>query len=359
MKLGSSIVAMAASALLLVSAAFAQNAISAKAGMVNSLEGDVFLLDGKGSAPVKLDAKPGELASVKEGQILKVGEGRTEILLTPGSFLRMMDDTSFKLISSRLSDVRFEALAGGMMLEAMEMIDGNTVTALVKDATATVTKGGLYRFDTAPARIRVHFGEATVSVDGKTFALKQGNELTATAKGWVQTRFDAKETDALYRWSKRRTSYIAMANVSAARTATGNAAYGQGLWAYNPYFGFATYLPYSSTLRSPFGYYFYTPSSVYQVLYPPYGGGYGGGGGYRGPTASSNQSAFTSRGASGSYGGSYSPSAPVAAHSSVSAAPVSSGGSGGAVSASSGHAASSGGSSGGGARGGSSGGRGN
>ncbi|MBI4891020.1 MAG: hypothetical protein HY821_10390 [Acidobacteria bacterium] len=301
------------SAGLLSGVAFGQNAISAKAGMVNVADGDVYLVDAKGGEPRKLEPKPAEFVDIKEGQTLRTEEGRTEVLLTPGSFLRMADNSSFKLISSRLADVRIEVLSGTVMIEATEMLEGNQITALVKDSTVIMGKGGLYRFDADPARVRVYLGETVAEFNGQKATLKGGKELIAAAGGWTQGRFDAKETDPLYRWSKRRSGYIAMANVSAARQANSGSVMGfsSGRWYYNPYFGFATYIPFGDTLRSPFGYYYYTPSTVMAVYYPPrpvYGSG-GGGSGFGGMNG--GYAGMTQR--SAGSGGGYSPSAGVSA----------------------------------------------
>ncbi len=80
----------------------------------------------------------------------------------------------------------------------------------------------------------------------------------------------------LMRWASRRSEYLAQANVSSARSASGlgylgtGSSYGSGYgnmgmgsWAYNPWFGMFTYLPYGNGLfYSPFGYAYYSPTNV-------------------------------------------------------------------------------------------------
>jgi len=291
--------------------ALAQNAISARAGMINVADGDVWISDAKGGEPTRVEPKPSELIEVKEGQILKTGEGRAEVLLTPGAFLRMSEESSFKLIGNRLSDVRIDVLTGSVLVEVVEFLEGNSVTVLTKDATATILKAGIYRFDADPGRVRVYQGEVRVEAGGATQSVKGSRELIASATGWTAAKFEDKEGDSLYRWAKRRSGYVAMANVSAARSAK-DSFYGgsrSGIWAFNPYFGFATYLPYRDTLRNPFGYYFYTPYSVMAVfaprpIYSPnYGGGGSGGGGWARGAYSDGTASMPSRSSSGSYSG--------------------------------------------------------
>lgn len=309
--------------------ALAQNAISARAGMVNVADGEIWVIDAKGGEPQRVEPKPSELFEVKEGQTLKTTEGRAEVLLTPGAFLRMGEESSFKLVGNRLSDVRLDVLTGSVLVEVVEYLDGNGITILTKDATATLLKAGIYRIDGEPGRIRVYSGEARVEIAGKTETLKGSRELIASAGGWTAAKFDDKEGDALFRWAKRRSGYIAMANVSAARTAKDSFSCGSrcGMWAFNPYFGFATYLPYRDTLRNPFGYYFYTPYSVMAVFAPRpvYAPGYGGGGGMGGGGwarggYSDGVSSMPSRSSTASYSGGSVASAPSAPAASAPAA---------------------------------------
>ncbi len=329
----SSILNATAVGLALACSALAQNAISAKAGMVNVADGDVYLLDAKGGAPRKVEPKVTEFIEIKEGQTLKTGEGRAEVLLVPGTFLRMAEESSFRLTSNKLTDARIEMLTGSGLLEVSDSMEDSKVVIVTKDATLSVSKAGLYRVDAEPARIRVYLGEALISYgSGQSAVLKGGKELLLGANGWVTARFDAKDTDSLYRWAKRRSGYVAMANVSAARQATPQTnSLRSGAWQWNPYFGFATFIPYGRTLQGPFGYYYYSPYTVMQVYYPQaYSGGGGGGGGYSGNSGFAASMPQRSAGSS-----SYSPSAGISsanAGSSMGAGSTGSRGGGGSVS---------------------------
>jgi hypothetical protein len=244
--------------------------------MINVVDGDVYLVDAKGGEPQRVQPKVSEFIDIKEGYTLKTTEGRSEVLLTPGAFLRMADDSSFRMISTRLTQVKMEMLTGSSLIDVTELIDGNEITVRQANASVAILKGGLYRFDSQPMRVRVYQGEAVVEVDGQKVTLRSGREMASGSNGWVQAKFDVKDTDALYRWAKRRSGYLAMANVSAARQAGTRSSFSQGAWSFNPYFGFYTYLPWSDTLRNPFGYYYYTPSTVMAVYYPSHQAGGGG-----------------------------------------------------------------------------------
>src|SRR5215471_1607009 len=86
--------------------AFSQQMISARAGMIHYVEGKVFAGD------EQLDGKFGNFPQIKENQVVRTEEGRAEVLLTPGVFLRAGENTSFRMITNRLIDTRLEFLTG-------------------------------------------------------------------------------------------------------------------------------------------------------------------------------------------------------------------------------------------------------
>src|SRR5437764_15192965 len=84
--------------------AFAQTVIGAKSGVINYVEGDVYLAD----KPYAM--QPSVFGEVKENMVLRTEEGRAEVLLPPGVFLRMGEKSAFKMVTNRLIDTRLELL---------------------------------------------------------------------------------------------------------------------------------------------------------------------------------------------------------------------------------------------------------
>lgn len=269
----------------LAASAWAQNVISAKAGLVHYTEGDVRI-EGKAA-----EARITEFPEVKEGQVLETGEGRVEILLTPGVFLRLGENSSIRMLSSKLSDTRVEVLSGDALVEATEILEGNAVTLITGSNSLRILKGGLYRVNLAadPARIRVYGGEARLAAGDLNQVLKRAQEVQLTAVPLV-TKFDTKAGDPLYRWASRRSERIAYTNVASARSAqrSGVASSfnngGWDRWYFNPWFGMFTFIPAGrGYVISPFGTYFYSPYYAYSYLFRPSivatNPGMGGGGG--------------------------------------------------------------------------------
>jgi hypothetical protein len=280
-----------------VGSVWGQSVISAHSGTIHYTEGQV-LLDGTAVQP-----KFGEFPEVKSGQVLSAQDGRAEILLTPGVFLRVGENSSFKMISNQLTNTRLEIQSGQAMVEVGELLHDNAITVVFHGADVSIAKAGLYRFDSEPARMRVYEGEASVvspSLDPTT--VRKGHELAFSDAKLEAKAFDTKDTDEFYRWSARRDEYVAEANISAAKTARDSGysgmgysamgmtaggigsgigmGSGMGSWAWNPWFGMFTYLPFSGTYFSPFGYGFFSPYAV-GYMYGPYspysyGNGYSG-----------------------------------------------------------------------------------
>jgi len=212
-----------------------------------------------------LDSKFGHFADVKEGQVLKTAEGLAEILLTPGVFLRVSENSSIKMISSRLIDTRVELLTGSILVECAELQKDNSVTFIYKDATVAFHKKGLIRIDAADDMLRVYDGEALVTKSGESMTLKEGKE-TLLSGVLSPEKFDNKIGDPFYRWASRRAGDLAVANLSAAKSVQDNG--GSWLssgWMWNPMFGAFTYIPYRGYYNSPFGYNYYSPSYVVRV----------------------------------------------------------------------------------------------
>ena len=270
--------------------ALAQTVIGAKSGVINWVEGDTFL----GDKPYAM--QPSQFGEVKENVTFRTAEGRAEVLLPPGVFLRLAENSSFKMISNRLIDTRVELLTGSGIVEVDDLAKEAAVTVVAKDGTVTLNKAGLYRFDTQPAQLKVFKGEATVAMGGgETTSVGAGKTLALSGVLASAQKFNVGDTDAFDHWSRRRGELLANANISAAKQAQGyggggygaNPCYGYGgygaggaygtgpfarpwgTWGYNPYYGFGTYIPCNGRLTSPYGFLYWSPLAVYQAFWAP------------------------------------------------------------------------------------------
>ena len=248
----------------------------ARPGTVNYSEGNVAL-DGRTVAARDL----GNL-EVAPGQTLQTADGRAEILLTPGVFVRLSQQSALRMDSASLTDTRVNLIKGEAMVEVDQIAAENNIQVTDAGAVARLEKKGIYDFNATQPEIAVYDGKAEVQFEDRTIEIGKGKRLDLTGTAVKPAKFDRKEAGALYNWSKLRSGYLADVNASTAQTVVGNGLgwYGTG-WYWNPWFDSWAFLPGAGYLYSPFGYGFYSPGFVY-AYGPVFYRGYRGPRGYRG-----------------------------------------------------------------------------
>jgi hypothetical protein len=245
---------------VLCTPAFGAN--SARPGTLNYIEG-VAYLEGK-----QLNQKDVGSIELNAGEILTTQQGKVEILLIPGVFLRVGDHSSVKMISPDITLTQVELLQGRVGVEADEVYPQNDLQVIDGGVTTQLVKTGYYEFEAQPATAMVFKGKAAVEVgDGKYKVVKDHHEFTL-AEGLKEksVNFDAHGTqDELYNWSSLRSEYLAEANNQIAGDYSGVSGFDPG-WYWDPYMSDYTFVG-MGPFWSPFGFGFY----------PPWWGGYYGG----------------------------------------------------------------------------------
>jgi len=243
-------------------------------GSVNYVEGQVSM------AARALDSKSIGTAELQTGQSLTTQKGKAEVLLTPGVFLRVGNNSSIRMISPTLTDTAVAVDKGHAMIEVAEIHPENNILISEDGATTKLLKTGLYDFDLRQNQLRVFDGKASVNDGGKDVNVTGGRELNlASGSSLKRLKFDKKsyEEGDLYRWSSLRSAYLAEANVDAASMYTGDywGSWGWAGWDWDPWFDAYTFLPGDGIWYSPFGWGFYSPWWVYDAPFFGYGLGYG------------------------------------------------------------------------------------
>lgn len=256
-----------------------QNANPAGPGTLNYVEGQVSI---NGQVVNWLSVGSSQL---HEGQTVETGNGKAEILLTPGVFLRLGDNSAVRMISPNLANTKVELVKGRADVEVDQLFKQNNLRVKIKDNETRLLKTGLYAFNFEGAIVQVFDGEAAVfPVDGrkKPVMVKKEHELAMNGDGKKPEHFDKDAAeDALYNWSSLRSQYLGEANVQLASAYEGAPGFAPG-WFWNAGLYGYTWLPGYGAFFDPFGYGFYSPYYLYDggFVYG-YGRGYGRGG-YRG-----------------------------------------------------------------------------
>ena len=196
---------------LLALSAAGQSVISTHSGVINFFEGAVYLDD------QPLESHPGRFSSVPQGGELRTGAGRAEVLLTPGVFLRIGDQTTVRLVANQLSDTRVELLRGSVILDSAEPSPGTSVALTYKDWSVHFPEQGVYRFDSNPPRLWVFHGKAEVSAGNKGDALLVGSGMNLTFESVLApSQTGDRPHDGLSQWAEGRQQSIFADNTIAA-----------------------------------------------------------------------------------------------------------------------------------------------
>jgi hypothetical protein len=178
----------------------AQSIVPAKAGLVSYAK-EAYLDD----QLVKISQT--RFVVMNENAVLRTGIGRAEVLLGPCSAMWIDEQSTLRMISSALSDVRVELLKGSVVVATGQMVHGTKLTVLLKTSVALLDPKGAYRFDVEPARIKVLAGRTTAQWANRAIPVTAGRLLPLDAA--EQTgKFDKRSADALEKWSKWRAAYL-------------------------------------------------------------------------------------------------------------------------------------------------------
>jgi uncharacterized membrane protein YgcG len=232
-------------------------------GTLNYIEGQASI----GSQT--LNSNSAGAVELEPGQTLQTKDGKVEILLTPGVFVRLGRNSSIQMISPGLTHTELLLESGRATVEVAELHPENDLLIDQGTASAQLLKEGFYEFDASLGRIRTYEGKAAVVVDGRRINLKGGRQLDLNSTRRLKAaKFDKKSFDSedLDRWSNLRSSYLSEANQDVAPDYEANASWYDG-WYWDPWFDCFTFIPGDGIFYSPFGWGFYSPWWAYGSPY--------------------------------------------------------------------------------------------
>jgi len=255
--------------------------ISAKAGGVNLVSGTVGVVrDGGSGYLLKGD-------SLEIGDRVSTGnDGKAEILMNPGSYLRLGPNSAFEFKTTDLDDLQVRLDAGSAIFEVFATPDF-VVTVNTPKTKLSLIDSGIYRIDVAAngiGTLSVWKGKAQIGDDAAAI-VKSGREGTLNGDEVAITKFDRGDKDEFETWSKERAKELAKVTARLPRTNVRTALMRSflgnqwnlynsfGLWVYDPFSRSNCFLPFGWGWGSPYGYgfgnsigYYNLPTAVY---YPP------------------------------------------------------------------------------------------
>lgn len=251
--------------------------IYAKAGRINQASGEARVR-AAGTESVKILTVSDEL---NQGDIVATGDNaRLEVLLSPGSYLRVANSARFTMSGTDLEDIRVFLHEGSAVIETGGGPDeAFRIQVATPSGTTIIEKRGIYRLNVSKDRTELLVLKGEASVRPALVTVKGGKRLVVNGKvAEPVAKFDKKAMlDELDAWSKTRAEFLAKANRSLDQRDLTRALN-----------SFDTINGFTSSGRRGLGYWVFSSRMGYCLFMPfdpwdwssPYGFGYNNGGGW-------------------------------------------------------------------------------
>ena len=246
-----------------LSAAGDMYVISAKGGGVNFVEGKVSIARKQGKSGYLLKGDSIEI----NDKVSTGASGKAEILLNPGSYLRLAENSTFEFVSTELENLQIKLNSGSAIFEVFAD-DEFRVAIDTPKTNFFLIQSGIYRIDILPdgsEKIEVWKGRAQIGQAENNII--KGGKFAVIKNGQPQIeKFDRDEKDDFEVWSKARAKELAKINSKLERQTVKTSlinSYNQrgwnlydsfGVWIYNSFYGSYCFLPFGYGWRSPYGY---------------------------------------------------------------------------------------------------------
>jgi len=273
----------------------AQRLVSTKAGFVNRAEGKVYIQrqdsaeDEEGRASLGTQMRNGD-------RLRTAANSHAEVLLNPGSYLRLAQRTEVRALNTVIAEARFELLKGSIIIEVTEIDKKLPLEIVTPQGPIAIAKQGLYRIDAegTATSIKVRKGELMLGTREQLLAgrgTKIGNgklaNLTGNSARPDIAKADDDYPDELDNWSFQRAEMLVAANYSVLRQNRYISSLSYG-WMYDPFYNFYTFIPGSRRCYSAYGFSFYSGFSYCDCYLPYYRFPYYGSGPYNGGGTAGN-----------------------------------------------------------------------
>ncbi|MBC8032471.1 MAG: FecR domain-containing protein [Pyrinomonadaceae bacterium] len=255
--------------------------ISARAGGVNAVTGRATVR-GRGTGEWQQLMITEDL---ERGDVVKTGQdGRVEVLLNPGSYMRLAENSEFELSNNSIENLEVRLIRGTAIMEVTGADDTELLINVTTPHTRmAIVRRGLYRVNVVPGdATELIVRKGRVMLEGFHTKIKGGDKVVISSGHTFSVarlnKADKKNVDTFEVWSKQRAETVAQANrkIKNRDVSLLLASYNDpwsrgfrsgGMWVYNPKTACYTFMPFYSGWGSPYG-------NSYSSAF--YGGYYGG-----------------------------------------------------------------------------------
>lgn len=185
--------------------------ISAKAGGVNFVAGNATVVRKGMNRQQTLTAQD----NLESGDVVTTGmDGRVEVLLNPGAYLRVAENSEFALADTSLESLRIRLLSGSAIIEAVGG-DGTEVRLNLEtpQTSAVIVKHGIYRVNVLPTgQTEILVLKGRVLAGATAELVKDGKKIVISRGHMEIAKLDKKNRDSFDLWSRDRAEYLASLN---------------------------------------------------------------------------------------------------------------------------------------------------
>ncbi len=125
--------------------------------------------------------------------------------------MRLGDNASIRIDDTSLEDIQVAISKGPAFIEVVEQDKYSRLRVFVGGSETEFKHNGLYRFESAPARLQVYGGETGVLRGGAQVTAKRGQAVDLSALSLLP--FDPHATDSLHIWAAQRSFTLYNASV--------------------------------------------------------------------------------------------------------------------------------------------------
>lgn len=242
--------------------------ISARAGGVNAVTGRASMHARGISEWQQLTIKE----DLETGDVVRTGiDGRVEMLLNPGSYMRIGENSEFELADNSLENLEVRLIRGTAIVEVTGADDEELLIGITTPHTRmSIVRRGLYRVNVVPGdTTELIVRKGRVVLEGSHTKVKGGNKVVFSSNSFSVAKLekaDKQNSDTIEGWSKDRAQTLAKANGKLSdRDLNGylsranddffftRARGRSGLWMFNRSAGCFTFLPFTYGWGSPYG----------------------------------------------------------------------------------------------------------
>lgn len=239
--------------------------ISAKAGGVNAVTGRASMRPHGNTEWQQLTIKE----DLEAGDMVKTGiDGRVEMLLNPGSYMRVGENSEFELADNSVENLEVRLIRGTAIVEVTGADDEELFIGITTPHTRmSIVRSGLYRVSVVPGdTTELIVRKGRVMLEGSHTKVKGGNKVVFSSNSFSVAKLgdaEKKDRDDLENWSKDRAQTLAKENSRiSGRTLNALASNifndpfqlrGSGFWLFSSAGRCYTFIPYYGSFHSPYG----------------------------------------------------------------------------------------------------------